>query len=92
MTLASRPANVDRIAVMYAGKIVETASTEAFISDSHHPYSRGLLPATPDIGRSTDRLASIPGAPPSLIDLPPGCHFHRAAPMPPTGAGPRRRG
>ncbi len=66
----------DRIAVMYAGKIVETADRSQFISGSSHPYSRGLLRATPDLGRGHERLTSIPGAPPSLIDPPKGCHFH----------------
>lgn len=71
----------DRIAVMYAGKMVETAPTAEFVSSALHPYSHGLLAATPEIGRPHTRLASIPGAPPSLIDLPQGCRFHPRCPL-----------
>jgi peptide/nickel transport system ATP-binding protein len=71
----------DKIVVMYAGKVVETAPTEAFVTAPQHPYSIGLLRATPDIGRGRGRLVSIPGAPPSLIDPPAGCHFHPRCPF-----------
>jgi peptide/nickel transport system ATP-binding protein len=67
----------DDIAVMYAGRIVETGSTEAIFSDPEHPYTWGLLKSIPRLGRSRDeQLVPIPGTPPSLIKPPSGCHFH----------------
>jgi peptide/nickel transport system ATP-binding protein len=67
----------DDIAVMYAGRIVETASAEAIFSDPEHPYTWGLLKSIPRLGRSRDeQLVPIPGTPPSLIRPPSGCHFH----------------
>ena len=65
----------DRVAVMYAGNIVEQASTDDIFHDSKHPYTQGLLESIPVIGERTDRLDVIPGVVPSLIDLPPGCKF-----------------
>ncbi len=67
----------DDIAVMYAGRIVETASAALLFSSPEHPYTWGLLKSIPTLGgdRSTD-LMPIPGTPPSLINRPPGCHFH----------------
>jgi peptide/nickel transport system ATP-binding protein len=67
----------DDIAVMYAGRIVETASAEAVFSSPEHPYTWGLLKSIPRL--ETDRsemLVPIPGTPPSLIRPPSGCHFH----------------
>jgi peptide/nickel transport system ATP-binding protein len=69
----------DEIAVMYAGRIVETATTEALLSSPEHPYTWGLLRSIPSIDPThprVERLESIPGSPPSLIDPPSGCHFH----------------
>jgi peptide/nickel transport system ATP-binding protein len=69
----------DEIAVMYAGRIVETAGTEALLSSPEHPYTWGLLRSIPSIDPThprVERLESIPGSPPSLIDPPSGCHFH----------------
>jgi peptide/nickel transport system ATP-binding protein len=67
----------DDIAVMYAGRIVETASAESIFSDPEHPYTWGLLKSIPRLGRSRDEaLVPIPGTPPSLIRPPSGCHFH----------------
>ncbi|MEU9331816.1 ABC transporter ATP-binding protein [Streptomyces sp. NPDC048290] len=62
----------DRVAVMYAGRIVELADAKAFFGTPgpRHPYSRGLLQALPDRG-----FTPIPGLPPELTDLPPGCAF-----------------
>jgi peptide/nickel transport system ATP-binding protein len=67
----------DDIAVMYAGRIVETASTKRLFSAPEHPYTWGLLKSIPrlDSGREED-LVPIPGTPPSLINRPSGCHFH----------------
>ena len=65
----------DRVAVMYAGQIVEEASTRALFRDPRHPYTRGLVGSVPVIGRRRDRLDVIPGRVPNLIDLPTGCRF-----------------
>ncbi len=65
----------DRIAVMYAGQIVELADTETLLTEPRHPYTRGLLASIPDAEETADELAAIAGAPPSLIDVPPGCRF-----------------
>jgi peptide/nickel transport system ATP-binding protein len=67
----------DEIAVMYAGRIVETASAEALLSSPEHPYTWGLLRSIPTLdGPRVEQLEPIPGSPPSLIDPPSGCHFH----------------
>jgi peptide/nickel transport system ATP-binding protein len=67
----------DRIAVMYAGRIVEMASAELIFSGPQHPYTWGLLRSIPTLeGPSEQELAPIPGSPPSLINRPSGCHFH----------------
>ncbi|MGE5549153.1 MAG: ABC transporter ATP-binding protein [Bacteroidota bacterium] len=66
----------DKIIVMYAGKIVEAASTGEFVRNALHPYSRGLLQSTLDIGSPDTALHPIAGNPPNLIDPPPGCRFH----------------
>jgi oligopeptide/dipeptide ABC transporter ATP-binding protein len=62
-----------RIAVFYAGRIVETGKAEAVLRDPRMPYTRALLGALPTVGRT--RLEAIPGAPPNLASLPPGCAF-----------------
>ncbi len=65
------------IAVMYAGRIVERASTETLFAAPEHPYTWGLLKSIPTIaGPREEQLTPIPGRPPSLIDRPTGCHFH----------------
>jgi peptide/nickel transport system ATP-binding protein len=67
----------DEIAVMYAGRIVETAAAAALLNSPEHPYTWGLLRAIPTLeGPRVERLEPIPGSPPSLIDPPSGCHFH----------------
>jgi peptide/nickel transport system ATP-binding protein len=67
----------EQIAVMYAGRIVETASTDALFAAPEHPYTWGLLKSIPTLDRPREeRLTPIPGRPPSLIDRPSGCHFH----------------
>ena len=65
----------DRVAVMYAGRLVEERSCEALYADPLHPYSAGLIRSTPTIGRRDDRLISIPGMPPALDALPVGCRW-----------------
>ncbi len=64
-----------RIAVMYAGQIVETAPVRRLYRAPAHPYTRALLAAIPRLGDKRARLAAIPGQPPSLIDPPIGCRF-----------------
>jgi peptide/nickel transport system ATP-binding protein len=65
----------DRIAVMYAGRIVEEGPVEAVLSRPLHPYTRGLVGSAPGRARRGERLVQIPGAPPSPAWLPPGCAF-----------------
>jgi oligopeptide/dipeptide ABC transporter ATP-binding protein len=65
----------DRVAVMYAGEIVEEADTKALFSEPKHPYTQGLIGSIPIAGSRRDWLDVIPGRVPNLIDLPPGCRF-----------------
>jgi oligopeptide/dipeptide ABC transporter ATP-binding protein len=64
-----------RVAVMYAGKIVETAATSTIFKAPKHPYTSALINSVPHLDRKDDRLYSIEGQPPSLLNLPPGCRF-----------------
>jgi peptide/nickel transport system ATP-binding protein len=67
----------DDIAVMYAGRIVETAPTAEIFASPEHPYTWGLLRSIPRLERDREELlVPIPGTPPSLIRPPSGCHFH----------------
>lgn len=75
----------DRVAVMYAGRIVETGSVRDIIRNPRHPYTQGLLASRAHDAMEGARLDAIPGAPPDLAALPPGCSFaprckHVAAP------------
>jgi peptide/nickel transport system ATP-binding protein len=73
-------ANVaDRIGIMYAGKIVEEASTELIFGNPLHPYTQFLINSLPKFGDKNIR-GSVPGSPPSLADLPDGCPFHPRCP------------
>jgi peptide/nickel transport system ATP-binding protein len=65
----------DKMAVMYAGNMVEYARTTNIFENPHHPYTEGLLKAVPKIGR-TDELQSIRGIVPDLVNPPSGCRFH----------------
>ena len=65
----------DRVAVMYAGEIVEQTDTVSLYRDPHHPYSHGLIGSVPVVGVIKDALSVIPGNVPNLIDLPAGCRF-----------------
>ena len=72
---------VDRVVVMYAGRVVESADVRAFFADPRHPYSRALLDAVPSHRRRERRLATIPGRVPSLAQLPVGCAFADRCPL-----------
>ena len=66
----------DRIIVMYAGELVETGGVEDIFYRPQHPYTQGLLASVPRMDRvSDDELQTIPGNPPNLLELPPGCRF-----------------
>ena len=65
----------DRVAVMYAGEIVEQTDVRTIFTEPKHPYTRGLIGSIPVLGGPVDELDTIPGVVPSLIDLPPGCRF-----------------
>ena len=66
----------DRVAVMYAGKVVETTDTNALYANPRHPYTEALFHALPEKSAETrERLYSIPGAPPDLVNPPAGCRF-----------------
>jgi oligopeptide/dipeptide ABC transporter ATP-binding protein len=65
----------DRVAVMYAGRIVEQTDINTLFQQPMHPYTRGLIASIPVLGKVKGRLEVIPGSVPNLIDLPPGCRF-----------------
>jgi peptide/nickel transport system ATP-binding protein len=65
----------DRIAVMYAGRLLETGSAQAIMREPAHPYTRGLLNSFPSLRGPRRELAGIPGSPPDLRERPAGCPF-----------------
>jgi peptide/nickel transport system ATP-binding protein len=70
----------DRAAIIYGGKDVETAAVSEIIGNPKHPYTVALIDCLPDISKTTDRLASIPGTTPNPTELPPGCAFYPRCP------------
>lgn len=66
----------DRVATMYAGKMVEIGEVYTIFKNPYHPYTIGLINAVPTLAGRKEDLCSIPGSPPDLIDLPNGCKFH----------------
>ncbi len=70
----------DRVAVMYAGKIVESGETDDVLDRPRHPYTAGLLGSVPSRNRRGARLSQIPGMTPSLLNLPAGCAFRSRCP------------
>jgi len=65
----------ERVAVMYAGQIIEQAEVNTLFKEPLHPYTLGLIGSIPVLGNIKERLDVIPGSVPNLVDLPPGCRF-----------------
>ncbi len=70
----------DRVAVMYAGRLVEIGPVDEIVRRPAHPYTAGLMAAVPSLHDGGGRLAQIPGALPRLDEIPPGCAFHPRCP------------
>jgi peptide/nickel transport system ATP-binding protein len=70
----------EKIAVMYAGRIVEKGKTKDVIGSPQHPYTKGLIAALPEGARGSSRLNQIPGMMPTLTNIPAGCAFHPRCP------------
>lgn len=70
----------DRVAVMYAGQIVELAPARELIREPRHPYTQALIRSVPKLGSRSERLTSIPGSVPALAAMPTGCRFHPRCP------------
>jgi len=70
----------DRVVIMYLGRIVEVARTEALFDSPNHPYTRALLAEVPRIDARRRRFAALKGEIPSPLNPPPGCHFHPRCP------------
>jgi len=73
--------NADRIAVMYGGNVVEVAPTVEIFKNHLHPYTSLLMKAIPDVKNPSERLESIPGTVPEMINPPSGCRFHPRCPI-----------
>ena len=70
----------DRVAVMYAGRIVEVGAVRNVVKDARHPYTEGLMGSIPLVGHDVERLTQIEGAMPRLTEIPPGCAFNPRCP------------
>jgi peptide/nickel transport system ATP-binding protein len=70
----------DRVVIMYLGRVVETAPTEALYDRPNHPYTQALLAEVPRLDARRKRFAAIHGEIPSPLAPPPGCHFHPRCP------------
>jgi peptide/nickel transport system ATP-binding protein len=66
----------DRVAVMYAGRIVEIGPVRAVVKDAKHPYTKGLMGSIPKVGQDVDKLVQIEGSMPRLTEIPEGCAFN----------------
>ena len=66
----------DKVAIMYAGRVVEYADKISLYTNPIHPYTRGLFRSVPDIDEDVDELPVIPGLMPDPVNLPSGCAFH----------------
>ena len=72
---------VDKVMVMYAGKVVESGPVDEIFYRPRMPYTAGLLGSVPTVEQHGSALTPIPGAPPSLVNLPPGCPFSPRCPI-----------
>ncbi|HLW28030.1 MAG TPA: oligopeptide/dipeptide ABC transporter ATP-binding protein, partial [Kiloniellales bacterium] len=70
----------DRVAVMYAGRLVEIGPVREVVKNPRHPYTRGLMGSIPVIGHDQERLNQIEGSMPRLTEIPSGCPFHPRCP------------
>ncbi|MEM7685982.1 MAG: oligopeptide/dipeptide ABC transporter ATP-binding protein, partial [Pseudomonadota bacterium] len=70
----------DRIVIMYLGRVVESAPTEALFADPQHPYTQALLAEVPRLDQRNRAFTPISGEIPSPLSPPPGCHFHPRCP------------
>jgi len=80
VTIQAKILHLMRIAVMYGGNTVEVASTREIFKASLHPYTKMLMRAIPNVANPVDRLESIPGTVPEMINPPTGCRFHPRCP------------
>lgn len=71
----------DRVATVYAGKIIEVGDVRTIFRRPYHPYTIGLIKAVPTLTSDKSSLVSVPGSPPDLIQLPTGCKFHPRCPL-----------
>jgi peptide/nickel transport system ATP-binding protein len=71
----------DTVLVMYGGVVAEYSDVDTIYNDPKHPYTQALLKAFPDLARPNERLTTIPGYPPQLDALPPGCRFAPRCPL-----------
>jgi oligopeptide/dipeptide ABC transporter ATP-binding protein len=71
----------DAVLVMYGGVVAEYSDVDTIYNDPKHPYTQELLKAFPDLARPNERLTAIPGYPPQLDALPPGCRFAPRCPL-----------
>jgi peptide/nickel transport system ATP-binding protein/oligopeptide transport system ATP-binding protein len=71
----------DRVAVMYAGKVVEYTDVNTLFDDPKHPYTWGLMNSIPKLDKDVDRLEAIPGSVPSPLNFPKGCKFNTRCPL-----------
>lgn len=77
----------DRVAVLYAGRLIEVGPVEQVLHEPRHPYTQGLMASIPSLGARVERLNQIDGAMPRLDAIPPGCAFNPRCGF----AGPRCR-
>jgi peptide/nickel transport system ATP-binding protein len=70
----------DRVAVMYAGRLVEVGNVREIVKSPKHPYALGLMGAIPSLRHKAERLTQIDGAMPRLTEIPTGCAFHPRCP------------
>jgi len=73
--------NAQHVAVMYAGKVAEYATTRELFANPRHPYTVGLFRSIPKLGARVQRLDTIPGTVPSALEFPAGCRFHNRCPF-----------